>query len=50
MSKDSITSSKNNLEKQTEDIAEYLELLKGLTEQEKAQVIGIMVGLQLAKV
>ena len=37
---------KNN---QTEDIREYLELLKTLTDTEKAQVKGIMVGMQLNK-
>lgn len=34
---------------QTDDIREYLELLKSLTDTEKAQVKGIMVGMQLTK-
>ena len=34
---------------QTEDVREYLELLKALTDTEKAQVKGIMVGMQLTK-
>ena len=34
---------------QTDDIREYLELLKSLTDTEKAQVKGIMVGMQLTR-
>lgn len=34
---------------QTEDAREYLELLMRLSEREKAQVKGIMVGMQLAR-
>lgn len=34
---------------QTEDVREYMELLKTLTDTEKAQVKGIMVGMQLTK-
>lgn len=34
---------------QTEDVREYLELLKELTDTEKEQVKGIMVGMQLTK-
>ena len=34
---------------QKEDVREYLELLKVLTDTEKAQVKGIMVGMQLTK-
>lgn len=31
---------------QTEDVREYIELLKGLTRDEKNQVKGIMIGMQ----
>lgn len=31
---------------QTEDVCEYIELLKGLTRDEKNQVKGIMIGMQ----
>lgn len=34
---------------QTADIREYLELLKELNETEKAQVKGIMIGMQMTK-
>lgn len=34
---------------QTEDVREYLELLKELTDTEKVQVKGIMIGMQLNK-
>lgn len=36
-------------EVQITDIVEYMELLKPLSETERAQVKGIMIGLQIAK-
>ncbi len=34
---------------QTEDVREYIELLKTLTEAEKNQVKGIMIGMQMTR-
>lgn len=34
---------------QTEDIKEYIELLKSLTDAEKNQVKGIMIGMQMTR-
>ena len=34
---------------QTEDVREYIELLKGLTETEKNQLKGIMIGMQMQR-
>lgn len=34
---------------QTEDVREYIELLKGLTQDEKIQLKGIMIGMQMQR-
>lgn len=34
---------------QTEDVREYLELLKGLTNDEKNQLKGIMIGMKMQR-
>lgn len=34
---------------QTEDVREYIELLKSLTDAEKNQVKGIMIGMQMTR-
>lgn len=34
---------------QAADVREYIELLKGLTEDEKMQVKGIMIGMQMTR-
>lgn len=36
-------------ENQEMDVREYIELLKGLTEDEKMQVKGIMIGMQMTR-
>ena len=37
----------NNLDKKKEDIEEFAQLLKGLTREEKREVRGIMIGMQI---
>ena len=34
---------------QAEDVREYIELLKGLTQDEKIQLKGIMIGMQMQR-
>lgn len=34
---------------QTEDVREYIELLKGLTDEQRSEVKGIMQGMQIMK-
>lgn len=38
-----------NENSQTEDVREYIELMKGLTDAEKREVKGIMTGMQVMK-
>lgn len=39
-----------SLKKQTQEIKEFAEILKNLSSDERLQVRGIMIGLQLSKV
>lgn len=39
----------NNLIKQKEDIGDFAQLLKGLTYEEKREVRGIMIGMQITR-
>lgn len=43
------TKEKTNLEQQKEDLREMILMLKQLTENEKREIKGIMVGMRLAK-
>lgn len=43
------TKEKTNLEQQKEDIRGMILMLKQLTENEKREIKGIMIGMQLAK-
>mgnify|MGYP007016780184 CR=1 FL=1 len=40
---------RKNLNSQTEDVSEMMELLKQLTQEEKREIKGIMIGIQMSK-
>ena len=42
-----VLDNQNNLDKKKEDIEEFAQLLKGLTREEKREVRGIMIGMQI---